>query len=443
MYLILLLLAGLMIAYILRYHTGVCLCNTIPKNAEAVVLINARNLEQHLVHDVLLHPLSYLSREQRTVKDTLIEGASSDEEDKLQSDLFENFALPKSFLFYRIDDPEIHWISSKIKVKNVVKLTEYLEAKHFSTSDQTGPNFYKNGRWSVHLMEGHTQLAYCINPSYIPLLSDTKTEYMSKGDALYDAISTATGDAVYSDISDQQLEANFRAGAIHIDGTYDFKALQGSAITVNTEDNMIALSALFNVPELIRAFSDEQQAAFVNFTKLDLDSIRQHWNGSLHGALHSFDIRSDTIKTYEYDDDFNKIEVAKVEEVITPGYSIQLGMAPTGISYMKDKKAIVEEDGQEVLAIMPLSKTYCAMQGNDLQMFTHQPNLVFSENTAKLILQIDMGRLMQESPGSISVLPAMFSSVNQIKFRIENDNRVEGRVSLDGHRNALAELIRS
>jgi len=189
----------------------------------------------------------------------------------------------------------------------------------------------------------------------------------------------------------------------------------------------------------MKQIGKDTKAKFSDFTKLNTDSIQHYWDGSLHSTLNGFATLSDTIKTYEYDDDFNKIEVQKVEESIAPDYAIHLGIDTSGVQYLKQKNAIVKEEGKDVLAIMPLVKTYCAVNDGGLSMYTDSENIELDAKNTKLKAYLNVGELMDKSK-SFDFF-AYLKGVNAIKCDIDSKNNTAIKVSMSNDRNSIVQLV--
>ena len=441
LYALLLLLIGLILAYAIRYKTSLCLCQTIPKDADAVVLVKVRNLERHILHDVVTHPMSYFGSDDKIEKDSLLESEPEGEDDGIAISLTDCISIPKALVFYRSSD---QWFSSKIKIKDKSKLEKYLTYRDFSKIAQGKSVTYSSGQRHVFINDGTVQLSYGPVGIKIEELAYEENDFLKKGDVLFDALthsmSGSTSDAIYVDSKDQNLDFSFNSGSINIDGNYHIAALQPST-TVVQSSGIGALSAAFDIAELKALLSADQIEKFTNFTKLQIDSLQQHWDGSINAALQGFSMSSDTIKTYEYDDDFNKVEVQKVEQVLAPNYMIQLGMSLEGVAYMKRKNAIVEEDGMNVLAIMPLAKTFATSSDNKLNLFTNEQELSLGTSDDKLLGFMDVQKFISSAEDGAMLLPGQLSSINDIRFSISNDDEVKVEVTFKSRRNSLAALI--
>ena len=195
---------------------------------------------------------------------------------------------------------------------------------------------------------------------------------------------------------------------------------------------------MLDVDQLETFLRDKWIDQFADFTKLEIDSLKTYWDGRINASFQGFETSSDTIKTFEYDDDFNKVEVEEVIEIQNPNYSVQLGMGQDGFEYLKRKKAVVEENDLDVLAIMPLAKTYCLSENEGLTFYTNTSEMDLEKSQSKLELFISIqalrGSLLEEIP--------ILKGFNSINLKILNDNEVEGKIEVKGDRNAIVALMK-
>lgn len=441
LYFILLLVVGLLVAYVVRYKTGPCICETIPQNADAAVLIKVRNLEKHYLHDMISHPMAYLGSDRKSVNDSIPKPSKETQKGDTETNLMELIDIPKSILCYRTSKENNTWYSSEMNVKNVSKLEQHLSHNDLIPSENDGEKIYTFENKYVILNDGKVRLAYSSLQSDITGSVDTELGYLSKGHPIFDALNNSTSDATYTDADGQNLSLDFESGSININGQYQLSAL-GSSTKETTTNGIGGLSARLDVAKSLALLSNDQKNKFSNFTKLNLDSLKQNWDGSINATFQEFTLSIDTIKTYDYDDDFNKIEIKKIDQTIAPNYNIRLGMSEEGVFYMKRKNAIVEQDGADILAIMPLAKTYCRSDNDGLYLSTSNTDMTDSKvSDSKMKLALNIKKYLASSGGDFSYVNKYLKGINAVDLNVSNDDQVNGKVMFDGSRNGLISLV--
>ena len=439
-YVFLLLLVGLGITYLVRYQMGTCICKSIPKDAVAAVLINARNIEKHFLHDVLTNPMSYLRSDDRPANDekTKAPKAPTAKNSKPSPpSLLECIQVPKFALLY---NQKGSWTSSQISIKDKEKLITYLNLNGYKSANND--NVYSKDNINVVLDAGKLQLIY--SSEKVPSTNITKSnnEFLEHGNEMFEALLAGDSDMVYADQNGQHINLSFDSGTINIDGLYEFDILKPST-RVLADKSMGEISALLDVEALSNQLSTSQKKAFSNYSKLNLDSLALTWNGSVNAALHDFSTTVDTVVTFDYDDDFNKVEKRTVSSSTVADFGIMMGMDSIGMNYLKRKKAIVPENGKDVLAIMPLVKTYCQQEEGNLKLFSSSKHVETKLSDQKLNLSIDAAGITSSKADLASMgNAAIFKNIKKISGSISNENIISIRIATEGDRNALIQLFK-
>lgn len=441
--LFLLLLVGLLIAYVLRYKTGTCICKTIPQEADAVIQVKVRSLERYFLHDVVLRPKSYFSSKPDSLKQKeKSDQSSSEPSTKYQQKvrLMDCVSLPKSLLLYRVDSI---WYSSDLKIKDAVKLEQFLTDNNFKSNGSGDEKIYIKKNQKILVDQEIMKVAYKTElGTGLDFNTSEKSDFLSKGDQLFDATHSSQNDIYFVDNKGQFLNINFQSGVINIDGNYNLTTLKPSAKESSTK-GIGSLSAQLDFPKFIELLSDNQKNKFSNFTKLNLDSLSGHINGELSTVLTDFSTSIDTITTYDYDDDFNKIEIKDIKESLEPSYSLLLGMDDEGIAYMKRQNAIVEQDGKDVLAIMPLVTTYSKQYQDALYLYTSDQDITEIQTTtsdAKFNFSFDVSQFLDKNKSDRD--NKYLEDIDSMFLTIDNENNIEGKIAFRDKRNGLVTLIR-
>lgn len=439
-YAFLLLLVGLGVTYVVRYQMGPCICKSVPKDAEAAVLINARNIEKHFLHDVLTNPMSYLSSDDHPGKDEKIDVTkvpTATNPKPSPPSLLECIKVPKFALLYK---QKGSWSSSPIAIKDNEKLIKYLNLNGYKNA--TNDNVHTKDNINVVIGAGKLQLIYSNEEVASTSITKSNNEFLEHGNEMFEALLGGESDIVYADQNGQHIRLAFDSGAIDIDGFYDFDILKPST-RVLADKSMGEISALLDVGALSNQLSTSQKKAFSNYSKLNLDSLALTWDGSVNAALHDFSTTVDTVVTFDYDDNFNKVEKRTVTSSTVADFGIMMGMDSIGMNYLKRKKAIVTENGKDVLAIMPLVKTYCQLEDGNIKLFSSSKHVETKLSDQKLNLSIDAAGITSSKTDVASMGNAeIFKNIKKISGSISNENIISIRIATEGDRNALIQLIK-
>ena len=417
-YILLSVISVLLIAYLIRYKLGDCICDTIPSNAKAVVKVDVRLLEQHFVQSYMMRQLSPSSDKEDKPKDPKKASDKPSKKDSIsQPRLTEFIKWPKSFLLYRIGE-KWNWKSSPLSVKDTTSLIAYLNHNDYN---ENGDGIYSND--NKHVVLRDKKISVVIGDLSVIETSEDKSAYLASGNPLFDSIDNSNSEASYVDALGNNLDFTFDKGSIQLSGNYNLDFLESSTSSP-TGDNVGHLSMQLNLENLLKDLDNNYQDKFSNFTKLKVDSLAHFMNGEIQANFHDLMVKVDTIVTYDYDDDFNKVEIKKVEKNLQPSYSMSIGLSPEGEQYMRRQKAIVSQDGQDILAIMPLVKTFCDYDSTNLYLYTDNHRIELEDSNSKLELSFNAGMSNAKGWGK------RMKEVNDVSITISSENDIRGVINL-------------
>jgi hypothetical protein len=423
-------LAVLITAYTLRYKTGNDISHSIPGNAVAVVNINLRNLENHLLFDFLTHPTEYIRSSSKKSKDS----------SAVPYKIYKEIDLPKNLIFYSLENDLSTWQSIPLGIKNSRKLSHYLLAKGFAKDSIENKNIWHKNNLYIIVENNKIYLVFSSKKTNVNLLAqNNKTSFIDAENSMYKPLSESKSDIVLVHQNKSTVEINFAEGAI------DFTGVVITDLLKKTEDlsdkSLISLSANINkesdfYKKLIRQINPDK---FSNLTQLNLDSVQQKWQGKIRFKLHSFITQKDTIKTYEYDDDFNKIEKISVQDNLVPDFTLQLSSNATLSKYLLAQNALQIVDNDSIFVPFPLAKTKFSSLANNTILYTISKKLSYDNNAVKLNFHIDLNNYQKQSKASIFAFEKTHI-IKTVSIQIDNDNRLKGSIQLNELRNAFSLL---
>ncbi len=420
----------LILIYICRYKLGSCICNTIPEDTDAVIQINSRSFEKYLLHDFLAHPLSYLEDSQSEGQDS----ATS----KSQTGILECLSVPKTLLFYRHGASSSTWTSSELAIKDVSKLKKYFQENDYTSKEDNSQYAKKNQKAIIK----DNKLTVTYNPSNWNLEKPTivSTTFLKEGDSLFNAVKNATSDVFYFDNEGNNLKIDFSVGEIIIKGNYELSFLK-PATPILKSSGIGRLSTKIELPQLLDQVSADKKDKFTNFSKLNLDTLSPLIKGNIHVMIKDFEVSRDTVVTYDYDDNFNKVEVKEVKENIKPNYTFAISMQPEAVAYMKRKKAIIEQEEKDILAIMPLVTTYCNYENEVLYLYTvnnDPPQTALSDYKFNLDLDLDQ----YQEKGYSGRWDRYLQDLNDLRLTVNKDDKIDGQVTYKEKVNPIVSLFK-
>lgn len=152
----------------------------------------------------------------------------------------------------------------------------------------------------------------------------------------------------------------------------------------------------------------------------------QSWNGQFMALAQDFYTKIDSSVTYDYDDDFNPIEVIKTEEQMVPELYINTGLSSNAYNYMISKKAIVNQNEINILAVFPLVSLDANLDSDSLIVFHNfLPEPVSPAFKSKFYLFLNNSACREQSKNSMlkSYMPS--EEITALKLIVDEENEVE------------------
>ncbi len=392
--------------YIFRYKLGVVLDGKIPKSATEIIHVDLRQIEHHFLVDAIKNPSKYINF--KTKK-------------KEKESLRKTVSIPKNLLFFtNTSTYKSAWFSNFVNVKNGDKLQRYLLQEGFKEVTSDNLKLFNKDRITIGILNGKIVIAIKKQreESVVQVFENLfqETSFYEKNDYLLQSIANSQSDITYSSAKADFLEANFENGLLEIKGTLISELFLDDIYVDNSENSVGFMAAKVNKKHtLFKSLSSHKNGKkFNDFTKLSLDSIIDKWDGRVVIDLNSVDKTIDTIVTYEYDDDFNKIEKKSVQELRTPDVNFILGSKGSLYTYFMENNAIRSIDKDTLFTSIPLYKMFVKKQHDELYIFTKNQLDVRANKEAKIKFRafLDMEKYIKN--------PLEFSQVsakdNYLKF---------------------------
>lgn len=406
-----------------RYNSTVIYAGKVPVSAETVIHINLREIEYNILTSFLEHPLSQVDfKKSSTVKEK-------------QRSLLDQIEVPSSvFLYTNQQEFKGFLISNKVSVKNdfveVLKETGFKEEKIGKTT------IYRKQQITCVINNNKVQVLFKVDKS--AKVSNELIKALDKGSYFSDDAE------IFSNIKKHKIPIAFSTskggffkvlvdeGQLSVEGKLNENNDIFLPFKVGFEADAIAtISGKLNTKKLAKILPENASEKFRKLTTLSLDSIAAKWNGAMGFNLSSFVEKSDTIVTYEYDDDFNKVEKKEIQNIITPNVTFNLG--GEGLcEYLYEKEVIKQVDDNEVLTLMPLFTTYSFCKENELQ-FTSQKQPILNEFKKlddKFYFSFNVAQYQAKGRGLYSFKNNYLDKVQILKLSVANNNELKATVKL-------------
>ncbi|CAM1339140.1 hypothetical protein [Tenacibaculum aestuarii] len=406
-----------------RYNPTVIYAGKVPVSAEAVIHINLREIEYNILTSFLEHPLSQVDfKKSSTVKEK-------------QRSLLDQIEVPNSvFLYTNQQEFKGFLISDKVSVKN--DFVEVLKETGFKEEKVGKITIYRKQQITCVVNNNEVQILFKVDKS--AKVSNELIEVLDKGNYFSDDAE------IFSNIKKHKSPIAFSTdkggffkvlvdeGQLSIEG----KLNENNDIFLPFEasfeaDAIATTSGKLNTKKLAKILPKNASGKFRKLTTLSLDSIAAKWNGEMDFNLSSFVKKSDTIVTYEYDDDFNKVEKKEIQNTITP--NVTFNLEGEGLcEYLHEKEVIKQVEDNEVLTLMPLFTTYSFCKESELQ-FTSQKQPVLNKLKKlddKFYFSFDVAQYQAKDRGIYSFKNNYLDKVQVLELSVANNNQLKATIKL-------------
>ncbi len=418
----------LAIIYLLRYKTGNDISHNIPSDAVAVVNINLRNLEHHLLMDILKHPLEYIKTE------------PSKNKDKSSFKFYKAVEIPRNLILYTKNNNYSTWFSEPLLLTDKEGLLSNLSRKKFKKVKVRDVLVYKRDNFYVFVEDEYISLCFSAE-SIVHAVSfyEVKSTLLDSESDLFKQLEKTRNDLVFVTNNGTLIKGDFVNGAIDFKGI--IKSNLFNTVMTNTNEGLIGFDVNINKNNsFYQSFTNTvNRDKFAKVTQLSFDSIQTYWNGNLHFRLRNFTKQRDTIKTYEYDDDFNKIEKIAIQEDIVPDFAMRLETNNSLKNYLINQNALQIVDGDAIFTTFPLAKIYITTADSKIGLYT-KSGINKSINSSKFNLHFDIKAYQKQSGESIYTINNIVK-FNKVDINIDKDNQLSARLLMSKKRNAIVELI--
>ena len=439
--------AILLVTYLARYKQASNFTDRIPATATAVININTRQLEHHLLVDLLTHPSSY------------IDFTPSVEEDSVEEESFsltKGISIPKNILLYTDNSTlEKTWFTSVFELDDVAELSAYLLSEKFIKQQHGAIDLFKKGAISFAIKSDKLiiSLNYKSEKDTLGKLEAifNETDLLLATSPLLKTIVNNKSDICFTSTEKDFLEANFRNGKLEVLGilnSYSDLFIANSQ-PIFSENSMAHISGKFNKESAYfqKLSGSDHQKKFEEFTHLSADSIISKWNGDFSMNLQSIEHKTDSIVTYDFDDDFNKVEVISTQEIIVPNVNISLGKISDNniFHYFEQTGAVKIIETDSIFAAIPLYEFRASDKQNTLEIYTVHICDNKKQQSAKLSGHFNLAAYLQ-NPLDIP-LPLVDSTyqnfIKDISVELSDKNEFHLEINaLDSDRSFLGQLIK-
>lgn len=400
----------------------------IPVSADVIIRVNLREIAYNMLKDVVKHPLTYLKSSKKN-KQTKV------------GSLFEQLKIPSDVFFYSNKDIlKNTWVSTVIEIKNKADLLSFFNQDKFVKKSLENAVYFISKKTVYFINNNQLRIVFNIDEitkveTKLKTLLNTNN-YLKDENSIVQKLKNSKELIALSTKSNDFLELGIDENEISILGELSEKNTPFLSSENNINNGLLAtVSGKLKKSFLSDYLDKSSKDRFKKFTNLSIDSLQRHWNGEFNVNLNAFIQRKDSVVTYQYDDDFNKIAKTMIKKTIVPDVNVSFG-GTTIFNYLSSKKALKNINGKKILLVNPLFKTYAYQQEKSLflsskdesnTILSKQKNKKFNEHT-KFLLFIEVEKYLKTQDTSLENFTKYLAEIKTIKAVVATNNKVSVKV---------------
>ncbi|KQR70517.1 hypothetical protein [Pedobacter sp. Leaf176] len=344
----------------------------IPSNAGSLVKISVDELYKSLAVNMITHPGYYFKSDTKTKKKTWFDG------------LDHGLQIPANLYLFTIKNQPKTALFSRLEIKNLNAFEVFLEnILHFNVEKKPGGLSYaksKFGNIAISYNSRNAAIVFTNEHADFDLLLAgilSQKNFIELRKSAFNLVRKATNHIVFSD-GGHFATLNFDNGSI------------------NTNDELISETIVPAPKPFHRIFKRESAISFwlnadfkttpgqtlkLKNTSLEQDSLTKYYKGYVDFEWINTIQQMDSIITYDYNDDFEKIEKVVMQKRDIPNFIVNIIADGKGLkNYLHQKNVIRLDSGVINKTVFPLYKVHVAETDTQLKLSTNENPITIPTN---------------------------------------------------------------
>lgn len=375
---------------VLKYRDYMSYKNVIHKEASTIIKLSVDKTAKSIVFNALKNPSYYYDNNTKN-KDSI----------KVKDSLKTGFSLPANIFIYTLKSkPSTTWFSV-IKIKDSSDFSQYLSKKYALKQISKNNNYtlYSNNKNTLTVAYNTEKSILIFNPSQANV-DDVLLEIFTNKNTLIPNTETLDKlkkqDAHVSIVSPNKIiNLMVKNGNLDIHGQLQLSnqfEIPKSLKSVNYSKNN-SLQAYLNL-----IYKGNLGTVTIDTTTIHLDSINYNLNGHYSLFVDGKTQQEDTIVTYDYNDDFEKVPIKTLVNKDVPNINLQLDANASKLFQYLNNSNIVNQKTVNS-KIFPLYQLHADTTNQDVLISTQkQANFSKLNTTAKHVfsLQVDFNQVKNQ-----------------------------------------------
>lgn len=420
----------------LMYRDNASYNGVIHQNADKIIKIRVDAIGKSMFYNALKHP-AYYYHNLKKERDTIDEKTPG-----------KGFYLPANIFLYTIKGKEESTVFSSFGISDVERFKAYLKGEGFSDFKSLSTfQIASKSKGKLAIAYSEKQCVVVYNPShenvndiFMDLLQKNNT--LQKSQDVYKKLKDADEHINYMALTDH-LDINFKDGKVVFSGNIAL----ASEFEVPTESYFPRFSEGSSLKFFLNLNTSRHfEATTIQEVRIAPDSILKYYKGNLMIELAGATQQQDSIVTYEYNDNFEKVEVKTASIKKVPEINLVVSTVTKDLLNYLQNASIIRDDKLNP-KLFPLYQFKVDTTTRNFQLSTH-----FSKTIEKAQvsyndvfgLEIDFIKLKEQNHFPIMEDYLNMSTILKLKGTLHNSNiiAVEGHLELKVKDiNVMAQLI--
>ena len=406
---------------VLAYRDYASYKGVLHQEVDNIVKIHVDAIGKSMFYNAIKHPIYYYGRYTKD-RDTLDDKTSG-----------KGFGLPAHLFIYTIKGKKRSTLFSSFRISDAEDFEVYLKEQQFSDFQELNTlQIASRNNGKIMVAFSHKQCVVVYNPThenvndiFTDLLLEDKT--LEDTEEIYKKLKNAAAHINYISLTNR-LGINFKNGKAVFSGAIAL----ASDFEVPAETDYPKFSEESSVQFFMNLKSSRSfEAIAIHDITIAPDSISPYYNGHLMLELAGTTQQKDTVVTYEYNDDFEKVGVKTFGIKDVPEINLILSAAPKNLlDYFKNASIVTGDKLND--KIFPLYQFKVDTTPNNFELSTNLSKAIASPqvtNNGVFGLEIDFEKLKAQN--HFPILQDYLNEGRDLKLKGQLHNK--NTIAIEGH----------
>ena len=412
----------------------------IPRNATSVLKVSTDEILRSLAANMIANPRFYLKSDDQP-KPTVV-----------QNKLASGLRIPASLYLFTMENQSTNAIFTRFDVKSKNNFETFIQQtlKFKILKQQNGMSFASSSLGNVVICY-NTEAAAIVFSGEIKnfdsiLINLLKQEnFLKLSKSKFNTLKASSHHIAYSDTKNR-FNIDFITGAFNFDAEFSTEAVVPAAEPKHRIFNKESTASFWLNADF--PTTENKTYRFKNAI-IERDSLLKYYKGYLDFEWTNSTSQTDSIITYEYNDDFEKVEKITLQKKEVPNFTLNIAADANGLkSYLNLQGIINLDSGTVNKSVFPLYKAFISGNSQQLLLGTNKDLEVDTKKEgSKDFLFLDVNFKKLNTQLNVPGINRFLKSFDRLSIKGKAVNahqvRLDGRVTLINEDiNSLYQLLK-